>query len=374
MVRRRAKPAGCGAFTLVEIMVSTGVMALLAATLFMLLSRTSDNVHEARSNADEFEQAQRAFATLTQRIGQATLNNYRGSIRGKNWGEDKMGGDARRNQRMSDLRFACGPMQSGGSALDAMEGDPAAFASTRPGHGVFFQATTGDSGNVRTPALVGLENLVNTWGYFVEAGPDELPQPSILATQNVARRIAPRLMELREPTQRLTIYSYTSGRPEYSGFEWFRTPLADRTLVRTVVENIAALIVLPKLTAQETERLAPGAPADEQDALLAPQLFYHSGTPTPPNTAPARDMRHRLPAMVDLTMVALDSETVARLYHPDTLDPLNLRDAFHDAGQLRADLLLDPAQPDHDSLERRLIAARAHYRLFTATVPIRSAQ
>ena len=360
MVKMRANLA----FTLVELMVATGVVALLAAVLFALLAHFTENVRATRSTAEGLETAQRAFETLTRRIGQATLNSY--------WESYVVSGTLRRYQRISELRFACGPMQAGANPLD----DPRAAAQRMcPGHGIFFQATTGLTGVTPDPTLPGLENLLNTWGYFVEAGPDDLKAPAILPPDAARRRIAPRLMELREPTQQLCLYRHTSGNGnKYAGFEWFRTPLADRALVRTVAENIAALIIQPKLTVQETERLLPGESEEGRDAFLAPQLFYHSATAPPPAIEPARNMRHRLPATVEITMVALDAATVARLYQPGELDPLKLRDAFFNARTLRAELQLDPAQPGFDSLESRLIAARANYRLFTATVPIRAAQ
>lgn len=363
MVKRR-KLTGGAAFTLVELMVAMGAVALLAAVLFALISRFTENVRATRSTAEGFAVAQRAFETLTRRIGQATLNSY--------WESHVVSGTLRRYQRVSELRFACGPMQTGKNALDDLN---TKVPQTRPSHGIFFQATTGQTGLASDPALSGLENLLNTWGYFVEVGPDELKPPGFLPPQAVAKRIAPRLMELREPTQQLCVYRYTSGSAnKYAGFEWLRTPLADRALVRTVAENIAALTILPKLSAQETARLLPGATEEERDAFLAPELFYHSATAPPPAIEPARNMRHRLPATVEITMVALDAATVARLYRSDDYDPLKLRDAFHDSRTLRAELQLDPAHPEYDSLERRLIAARANYRLFTATVPIRSAQ
>ena len=364
MVKRCAR-LGAAAFTLVELMVATGVVVLLAAVLFALISHFTENVRTTRSTADELETAQRAFETLTRRVGQATLNSY--------WESYVVSGSIRRYERISELRFACGPMQAGASPLADLR---AKQERMFPGHGICFQATTGQTGITRDPALTGLENLLNTWGYFVEAGRDELQAPAILPPQVAGRPIAPRLMELREPTQQLCLYRYTNGvaNKYYAGFEWFRAPLADRALVRTVAENIAALIILPKLTAQETERLQPGATGEERDAFLAPHLFYHSATVPPPNTEPARNMRHRLPATVEITMVALNAATVARLYHPDDLDPLKLRDAFLDARTLHTELQLDPAQPALDSLERRLIAAHASYRLFTAAVPIRSAQ
>ena len=361
---RPTKRRSRAAFTLVELMVATGVTVILAVALFAFSAQCSESLRAARSAVDEMQVAQRAFETITHRIGQATLNNYWDSIlskRGARWSYE----------RMSELRFACGPMQCGANPLDSAE---AKSERMHPGHGIFFQAATGYTGNTRDPALAGLENLVNTLGYFVEAGPDELKAPNCIPPQLVARRIAPRLMELREPAQRLNIYGLTSGKPDYAGLEWLRKPLEDRTQVRVVVENVVALVILPKLTAQETSRLRPGGTKEECDSLLAPQLFYHSGTNPPANIAPAQNMRHRLPAMVEVTMVALDAASVARLYRPDELDPLKLRDAFCDARELREELFFDPAHPARDSLERRLIDARAKYRLFTATVPIRSAQ
>jgi uncharacterized protein (TIGR02599 family) len=85
-------------------------------------------------------------------------------------------------------------------------------------------------------------------------------------------------------------------------------------------------------------------------------------------------MRHRLPAMVELTMVALDAASVARLYSPNSLDPFDIGSAFHKASNFNAELRVDPAHPDRDSLERRLIDAHAHHRIFTTVVPIRAAQ
>ena len=360
MVRRRMQLANSAAFTLVEVMVAMCIVMAIVGMLFAIVSRATEGTRAASSRQDQFQQAQGAFETLTRRIGQATLNNY--------WDSYSVNATVRRYQRMSELRFVCGPMQCGANPLDAT------VSKIRPGHGVFFQATSGRSGAARDPSLVGLESLVNSWGYFVEVGTDGMAMPSFLASQPDLDPITPRLMEMCEPAQSLGIYAYTSGKPDYSGFEWFRTPLANRALLRPVAKNIALLLVQPKLTAQESERLLPSGTAAERDAMLAPQLFYHSGAPAPSGTDRAHNMRHRLPAMAEITMVALDAATVSRLYGPGDLDPLKLRDAFHAASTLRSELQGDPENAKMDSLERRLIARHASYRIFTATIPIRAAQ
>ncbi len=356
MVGRRA------AFTITELVVAMGIVLVLMGVLLTLVLHTSEGSRIARARAGQFQQAQRAFETLAQRVGQATLNSY--------WDSYTVTGTSstvRRYQRMSELRFVSGPMQAGGQPLDNTT------TRMRPGHGVFFHAATGRLGADRDAALLGLDGLVNTWGYFVEVGSDSMPLPPFLASQSV-EPLAPRLMEFCEPPQQLSVYSYSSGKPDYAGFEWFRVPLANRAMVRAAAENIAVLLVHPKLTAPEAERLLPGATKNNQDAIIAPQLFYHSGAAVPAGTAPERNMRHRLPPVIELTMVALDSASVSRIYSPTDLDPLKMRDTFRDALSLQADLQGDPANPLRDSLEARLIAKRANYRIFATTIAVRSAQ
>ena len=312
---------------------------------------------------DRFQQAQRAFEALTQRVGQATLNSY--------WDSYAASSTVRRYRRMSELRFVCGPMQGGSSPLDS-QSLPSQPRPVRPGHGIFFQTTSGRAGSDRDTAVLGLDELLSSWGYFVEVGTE--PLPPFFAQQDSLETFAPRLMEFCEPAKKMSIYGFTSGLPDYDGLDWIRTPLADRTLLRTAADNIAVLLIQPKLTAQEAALLEPLASPAERDALLAPGLFYHSGTLPPAGTVPARNMRHRLPAMVEVTMVALDSATVRRLYLTGEPDPWKLANAFRDAKGLRAELQGDPAKPKADSLEARLIARRAKYRIFTVTVPIRAAQ
>ena len=352
MVGRRA------GFTLVEVLTAAGIVVAMMSMLLAIISHAADSTRAARSDADRFQQAQRAFEALAQRVGQATLNSY--------WDSYAVSSTVRRYRRMSELRFVCGPMQGGSSPLDTQ------VQAVRPGHGVFFQTTSGRAGSDRDPAVLGLDELLSSWGYFVEVGTE--PLPPFLAKQPAFEAFAPRLMELCEPAKRLSIYGFTSGVPDYKGLEWVRTPLEDRTLLRAAAENIAVLLVQPKLTMQEAALLEPLASPEERDALLAPQLFYHSGTLPPTGTVPARNMRHRLPAMVEITMVALDSATVSRLYLAGDPDPLKLANAFRDARGLRVELQGDPAKSKSDSLEARLVARRAKYRIFTATVPIRSAQ
>ena len=360
MVRQRRAADHGAAFTLVEVLVGSSIAMVIILLVLTLVSQVAESTRKAVSKADQFQQAQRAFETLGRRLEQATLNSY--------WDSYAVNAAVRRYQRMSDLRFACGPMQCGGTPLDPVR------TAVRPGHGIFFQTTSGRMGADHDPAVAGLGGLLNSWGYFVEVGPEGMALPPFLAGQADLDPVAPRLVEICEPPKQLSIYGYTSGMPDYAGLGWFRTPLADATLRHTAAENIAVLLVQPKLTKKEAGSLLPSGTEDDRAALLAPQLFYHSGTTVPAGTPADRNMRHRLPAMVELTMVALDSSTVGRLYSTGGLDPLKLGDAFHDAASLRAELQEDPSAKQTDSLERRLIALHANFRIFSATIPIRSAQ
>ena len=68
--------------------------------------------------------------------------------------------------RQSQLRFISGPMAK------------LAQNANRPTHGVFFQAPLGFVEGVDD--LGRLENLLNTWGYFVEVADDSDSRPAFL--------------------------------------------------------------------------------------------------------------------------------------------------------------------------------------------------
>src|SRR5207249_4696774 len=97
-----------------------------------------------------------------------------------------------------------------------------------------------------------------------------------------AERYRFRLMELMEPSDTLTLYTYTSGltgttpkNSTYTGSEWFKTPLglpAATRPARALAENIVALVILPKLSLADQ---AAGVPP-YTDASLAPAYLYDS--------------------------------------------------------------------------------------------------
>ncbi len=353
------------AFTLVEVLVASAIVVILSLMLIVITHQTAEAGSRAGSTAEEFRSAQIAFEAVTQQLSRATLNTHREFRM-----EDKT---PRGFERASDLRFVSGPMQAGAVPLDRSDGDTGQYPSKRPGHGVFFQALLGRAGEGARVELPGRRQLLNTWGYFVEVGDDSLSEPSFFSDSQQPRPIAPRLIELREPAERMSLYAFTSNDPAYRGFDWFQAPLTERRFCRTISPNIAVLLLLPKLPAVVSERIEPKFERPARDALLAPEYYYTSAEDPEKIRRPELKTRHRLPPLIEVTMVALDDATVSRWYSADNLDPFSLDGQFVKASRFGRELYMDPARSGSDSLEARLISMRARFRIFTTTVALRSA-
>lgn len=379
-----------GAFTLVELLVSTAIIALLMVVLLQMTGQTSATWRYTSSRAEQFREARNAFDVMTRRISQATLNTY--------WDYDSFNAPTT-YERRSELRFICGPLQNGpsGTKLDDTTTAP------RPGHGIFFQAPFGfvakvNAGDTVSPNYDGLNTLLNSWGYFVEVNDDSQLRPPFISEAIAPHRVRYRLIEFMQPTNAMSIYKWTSGGLEqdpdavvqrkYAGFEWFRdafkVSIADASLTTSHVlaENIIALLILPKLSKEDAEENLPAA---DRETALAPNYFYHSGVPGAASTtgsAQAKGLlnsKHQLPPVLQVTMVAIDELSARRIKLASPSDDRFgvLRSTFlTDAAKYQSDLLYDPANPSAgaDSLEKRLIDAQANYRIFTSNVYLRGAK
>jgi uncharacterized protein (TIGR02599 family) len=208
------------------------------------------------------------------------------------------------------------------------------------------------------------ENLLNTCGYFLEFGPD-VDRPAFITPQLVPQRYRYRLKELTELSQNMTLYKYTSGEESpgknrsatYNGLEWFRAPLGNTAPpVRTLAENVLALVLLPQLTAQ-----------DEPTGLkLAPEFKYDS-------TKTAADAqlnpRNQLPPVMQLTLVALAEQSAARIDAGGTAPPAWLDQQLGKLFKKAADL-----PKDRQTLEDALAARRLNYRIFSTNVSLKGAK
>jgi uncharacterized protein (TIGR02599 family) len=371
------------AFTLVELMVSTAIISLLLILLVQMTAQTSATWQYTTAKAEQFREARNGFETMSRRIAQATLNTY--------WDYDNPE-LPRSYVRQSELRFICGPMQSG-TRLDSGSSVP------RPTHGIFFQAPFGFTGDKNSAAFEGLESLLNTWGYYLEVQDDAAFRPPHVLPSISPLRVRSRLMEMMQPTASMNIYRYTSGLPgmsasaivnlrSYKGLEWFRGALTSstnnqnsaETLSHPLATNIVALAILPKLSEQDAE--ANGLTDEEKDTILAPNYYYHSAEIGAAKNGGARagllNSKHQLPPVIQVTMVAIDETSARRLnVESPTEDPLKVRDAnfLTTAANYSEDLLYKQTGGGGDSsLERRMIDQKLNYRIFSSNIYLRGAK
>ncbi len=359
------------AFTTVELMVATAVMALLMLILSQLVNHTSATWQYTTQKVEQFRSSRDAFESVTRRLSQATLNTY--------WEYERdCSGAPIRYVRQSELRFLAGDaatlignarQSSGGS-----DGTPPHHVT----HGVFFQAPIGFSND---PEYARLKTLLNTWGYFVEFGSDHASLPPFLKNSSAppAERFRYRLMELMQPANELSLFSYTSGRGKYkagepnsslyssfsppggfTGREWFTEPLSVATpapRVHVLAENVIAMVILPKLAPQE----------DLTETKLAPSYRYDS---TETKTDPAINPRNQLPPVVQVTLVAMDERSANRIAMGSTPPDFGLDQLFQATKANSA----TNYENDLKTLTDHLSEQRLSYRVFTTNVSIRGAK
>lgn len=387
--RPKTSPAGRRGFTLVELLASMVVLALILVMLERLTSSTQKTMAFSTGRIEQFREARQAFEGITRRLGQATLNTY--------WDYSYLSGTQTPTAyvRQSELRFISGSAVALGIA-------PAENPALRPTHAIFFQAPLGLVNDPKS--YHGLENLLNTWGYCVEYGDDSQARPTFLnsLTSPPALRYRFRMVEMQEPSEAFSLYqkeaalntgaNNTGGNAAYTAKDWFTSSLgiipkagdpnaASRPAVHVLAENIVALILQPKLTKEDEQ--GPGGTALYDDSSLSPYYLYDStstsnNAPTSPNyTAPEPDTpaaradlnpKNQLPSLVQVTMVAVDEKSFSRFQNTrsDQTAPPNF--GFPTDAQSKN------YAGDLQSLQNTLQNRRLDYRVFTTTVSLKSAK
>jgi uncharacterized protein (TIGR02599 family) len=356
----RAMTSGrCEGFSLVELMVSVSLIVVVALLLVSMTNSTASTWRYTTDRTEQFRSAEAAFEAVARRLSQATLNTY--------WDYD----DPLKPtiyQRQSELRFIMGQMTTGPRPLLAKT------ARRQPTHGVFFQAPLGFVNDA--PNFSGLENLLNTWGYYVEFSKDVRPPFIDTMSNPPPARYRYRLMELMQPSNSLSVFKYTSGmhasnKPNtvvYKGKEWFADLLpktadpGSATAVpeasHVLAENVIALVLLPKLSKKE----------EEKGKRLTKDYGYDSTNPTNV-TDPEINPKNQLPPIVQMTVVAIDEGSASRIANGSTPPPFDklLDTLFLDAGAFEADLQL---------LQATLASASPpiRFRVFTTNIGIRGAK
>jgi len=338
----KGSPQGKKGFTLIEILVSTAILAMILVILLSITSQASTMWRYTSGRIEQFRQAREAFDLISRRLSQATLNTY--------WDYDDPT-DPSRYVRQSELRFLSGPTET------IAGGAPS--GKKWPFHGVFFQASLGASQPGQD--LNGLNSLLNTWGYFIEFGSDAATRPAALTEDKVPLRYRFRLCELIQPANDLTIYNYTSGKSgtqpknlTYTGREWFTSALGSSSArpVHELAENVIALILMPKLSSDD----------DASGAQLAPNYLYDTTTSQADEKI---NSKNQLPPVMQLTMVSLDENSARRLENGSTPPDLGLNGLFTDASKYNDDLRL---------LEKTLSDKNLSYRVFTTSIKMREAK
>jgi hypothetical protein len=212
-----------------------------------------------------------------------------------------------------------------------------------PTHGIFFAAPLGLVNSPDQPIYGAMDNLLNTWGYFVEINSDANPalnsRPNFINSANTqAQRWRGRLMEFEEPTENMCSYDVTYTPGNVKQRDWFEQSLqivGSARPVRVMAENVIALIFLPKLsTVDENARQAAG-----YTGVLSPEYTYDSTVVSPsansgsapavgathnlcptsmnPSTNPLDaggvDPRNQLPPEIQVIMIAIDERSAQRL-------------------------------------------------------------
>lgn len=382
---KRLRQAGPpSAFTLVELLVSMTVLAILLLLLTQLTNALRSAIANTTAGIEQFRDARVAFETMTRRIGQATLNAYDDVNPGVANGTAASTASA--YIRASELRFVTG------DAGSLIVGSPYGQSkSPYPTDAVFFQAPLGFSSDSKN---AGLAQILNTCGYFVQWGSDQSLRPPFLP-QTLAYRWRFRLMELIEPSERLTVYNYTSGSDgatpmpksnswTYTNFDWFQIPLGTSstsnqtsTPVHVLADNVIFLALLPTL-APENAQQNPGPGPDGTSIDIAPNYYYNtayssctispfSGTRLY-NGDSLPYAQNQLPPLVYVLMIAVDDKSFAR-YATSISDPAN---SFPDLGQVGSlkDASYTTRAADVKTVTDKLIAARIGYRIFSAAVPL----
>jgi len=313
------------AFTILEILVATTILAILLVLLLSTISAVSTTWRRSTEKIQSFQGAQLAFDSITHNLSQATLNTYL---------DYDNATSPQRYLRKSELMFI-----SDAAGSNAMPG------ATNTGQAIFFQAFLGYATNAN---YSGLESLLNPCGYFVSFTTNNAIPTHVTEGNNPYRNpYRYRLMQLLVPSETNRIYQSGNGSKG-----WF-TSYTDEA--RPVADNVIALIVRP----QDPGTSAAGAP---NNAYAYDSTLKATDNPQPVTA-------NQLPPVVQVTIVAIDESSAKRLENEDS-PPAAITTAL---GNRR---FTDPAsyQTDLDALTGSLNSNGINYRVFSSAVPIRESK
>jgi uncharacterized protein (TIGR02599 family) len=335
----RASPSAANkkmraAFSLIELLISLAVLSVLVVLAASLIGAIQDVWKRSSARTEQFRSARQALETISSRLSQATLNPY--------WVvQTNSSGVPVRYERQSDLRFLTG------NAISTI-GSAVGSGTIVPGSAIFFQAPTGYFTNNSASSL---NAAMNTWGYYVEYGPDG-SRPPFISSSIIPTKNRFRLVEFIDPSDSLTIFSKTSGKSAYNGKDWFTAPLATAGNRRVLADNIVAFVALPRLSTSE----------DSTGTALSPAYTYDTTTSS---ATPQVNPKNQLPPIVDIAVVAISETTANRIPWGTSPPNFGTSDLFKEAIKMDADL---------ETLRTNIDAKGLSARVFRTSVPISAAR
>ncbi|TLD68560.1 Verru_Chthon cassette protein C [Phragmitibacter flavus] len=339
------------AFTLVELLVSVGIFSIVLVAMGEMVNAVLNQLRIAEARFSQFQESQAAFDSMTRRLSTCEINpyydyQYPGSPPDTSAVPTKY-------DLESDLHFVTGPSSSGSRAL-LSSGD-------HPTHAAFFHGTYGLTD---TPAWQELGTLLNSWGYFLEFGDDDNHRATFLNDASTSpKRYRYRLKELQVPAEELRTYAAKLNTKNSATdlYAWFRTAVTANHS-HTLAENVVALVISPLLA-------SPDASVYEKETDLAPDYFYDTRAyqHNAASTNLMQRTRHKLPPLLQITLVAIDEASAQRLAdeHGSSMPNLYPGNLFTDATRLNEDLT---------TLEATLTERKLRYRVFTTTIRLRNAK
>jgi len=356
--QRRRRYAG--AFTIVELMAATAILAVILAVIFGITQQISSAWKSSSSKIEAFQGARGAFSAMTQQISQATLNtyyDYYDSAGNRRTNANKATFLPAKYGRYSDLHFICGGWSGGGKLLPS-----------QVTQAIFFQAPMGYASTAGGVDYSGMDTLLNACGYYITYNQDDT-RPQFLDDTTLPNhppnQYRFRLMQFMQPSQELAIYPYQAGHEK----DWFVNPITSppvstKAPVRVLAENIIALIVLPKLSTLE----------DAGSSTLTSNFEYNSRPAAVSPTQAATD--HQLPPVVEIIMVAIDEPSAQRVCTSSTMPDFGISGGL--ASLFKSVASLNDASNgtpgDLTKLTKALDNMRIRYRVFRSQVALKGAK
>ena len=323
------------AFTILEMLVSMAVLLIILLVIFSITQQTGNAWRSTSSKIEAFQRARAAFETITQNLGQATLNTYydyydaggnrRTTANAATFAPNKYG-------RYSDLHFLSGKSLVPGQV----------------GHSVFFQTPAGYSD---APAYQDMQTLLNACGFFVKYDKDATVPGFLSSVPNQpADRYRFRLFEYLQPSQNLSVFTSTSGN------DWFAIPLSSSPApVQQLADNVIALAIIPK---------------NPQGVDLTTDFEYDSRKGNTPTSAlPQSPTNNQLPPLVEVIMVAVDEPSAIRICASSTAPDLGVASLLQAPDSTPASI-----EANLKTLENTLNNRHLTYRIFRTTVALRNAK